>query len=261
MRLIRSSLCGFALLAFCVIPSPVYATAALASVVAAGSYAVATAAVVGGTGVATVGVAKDNDTATKGGLLVAVGGLLVAVADPPAGIFYNGSFAITYPSNLLTISSPGWLGPWGVDPNLPTLPVDPNEWGSEFVFTLQAPNSALSATINNTVPGTEQVSFNWGANGFAVADSNPFNFFANLFTAKTDVAINYLGSANTPPPGANFYVSSWNVPCSPPGQSTIGNCGETTTQYFEVSGIPEPSIWSIVLLGLLAVVVAARRLT
>lgn len=255
MRRSEIALCGAVLAAVSMAAGPAYATAAIETVAAAGSYKVALAAVGGGAGVATVAVKKKSVVGTVGGILLGFGGLALGVVDPPGGTFYDGSLTVTYPSNLLKISASGWLGSWG---NLgsPALPVNPDDWGNQFDVTLQDPNSDLSAIVDNGVPGQEQVSFTWtNPGGHAMPDPGPFNFFANVFTATANLHLSYLGTFASPPAGANFYVSSFQSSCTPPGNVSVPplvtSCGETGTQYYSVT-VPEPPAWSIMLLGLTA---------
>jgi PEP-CTERM motif len=252
-------LCGSIILGLSAIPSPTYATAFIFTFFSGASYKVAAGAIVGGTELATVSVNKGSNAGTVGGVVVASGGVLLGIVDPPGGgIFHNGSFMITYPSQFLGIYASGWLGQWGADASLPTLPVDSNQWGDGFQVALQDPNSALSATTNNAVAGEQQVSFDWGTNGLSVANSDPFNFFATAFTARQELRVDFLGdSADAPPAGANFYVSTPGFACSLAGQSSATTCGEETTQYFKLSPVPEPATWVLMLTGLATVGSAA----
>ncbi len=250
MRATKLSFCGAALLAFSVIPDP--ARAAVATLPTAGaavaSSTVAVAAIGGGTTV----IVKTNGWSAFFGGVLATGGLALGVVDPPSGTFFSGSFTYMYPSSLLGVSEFGWMGSFGADPSLPALPVDPLTWGSGTSVTLQAPNSALTTTVDTTLPGQVTVSFDAGSAGFSVPGSDPFNFFGVLFDAQHSFQAVDLGTANAPPPGANFFVSTSGFSCTPAGSVLIQTCGESQTQYFELRSVPEPSTWILAALGFAA---------
>jgi hypothetical protein len=244
LRAMKLSLCGAVLLALSSVPS----RAAVATLPTAGaavaSSTVAVAAIGGGT---TVIVKTSGWSAFFGGVL-ATGGFALGVVDPPSGTFFSGSFTYVYPSSLLGVDELGWMGSFGANPGLPALPVDPLTWGSGTSVTLQGSNSALTTTVNTTVPGQVSVSFADAA-GFAVPGSSPFNFFGVLFEAQHGFQAVDLGTADAPPPGANFYVSTPGFICTPPGSTKMFTCGESSTQYFELRSIPEPSTWAMMLIS------------
>jgi hypothetical protein len=249
-RAVIMSLYGAALLGLPgVIQNPARAAVATlptAGTAAAASATVAVAAVGGG---ATI-VVQTNGWKAFFGAALATGGLALGVVDPPGGTFFDGSFTYNYPSSLFEVSELGWMGSFGANPGLPALPVDPNAWGSGTSVTLQSSaNSALTATVNVSVPGQVTVSFS-DPSGFSVPASNPFNFFGVLFEAIQPLQVVALGMGpDPPPPGANLFVSTSGFSCTPAGSTLIETCGESETQYFELRAIPEPSTWVLASLG------------
>jgi len=63
-----------------------------------------------------------------------------------------------------------------------------------------------------------------------------FNMFTALFQAKETVRLNYLGTSkpDSPPPGANFYITTQGVYCSVHPDKVISQCGDSETQYFKL---------------------------
>jgi hypothetical protein len=201
---------------------------------------------------ATIVVKTSGWSAFFGGVL-ATGGFVLGVVDPPSATFYSGSFTYHYPSSLLGVSVLGWMGSFGADPSLPALPVDPTTWGDGTAVTLQKANAALTATVNDTTPGAVTVSFS-DSLGFSVPGSDPFNFFGVQFEVEHPFQVVDLGMGpDPPPPGANFYLSTPGFTCTPPGLLLKETCGESETQYFELRSIPEPSTWILASLGFAAV--------
>jgi hypothetical protein len=227
------------------VTSPAHSASTSILVAPAASLIPAAAVAVSGGGVL---VANTGAWANFVGGVMGLGGAVVLVLDPPQGTYYDGSFSIHYPGDLFQVSRTGWLGNWGADPSLPAPPANPSEWAPEFLVALQNPHPGLSTSItNDPLAGLLSGTFDWGVNGHAVEGVDHFTFFAAEVVAKQDLAFRFLGNAAGPLPGANLYVSTPGFSCSPPGLDLIGKCGEETTQYFEVSPIPEPS--TLLLLG------------
>jgi len=241
-----------ALVAGVAVTPPAHATFALIfGGTGALSYAPATA--LGGS----AALAKDPVT----GRILAGGAVVIGIADPTAATFYNGTIVNHYDSSLMTLSATGWLGSWGSNPALPAPPVDRTTWDSNTLLNLQGPNAGLNTiTINNPAAGTVTTSFDWGPAGHADVDT-AFNFHAALFTLNQPVVFTDLGNAPNaqPPAGANFYISTPGVFCSLPDEAVIQSCGEPTTTYFRVTGVPEPSSMLLLAGGLAALAVVRRR--
>jgi hypothetical protein len=173
------------------------------------------------------------------GVLIAAGGIAIGAVDPPAGTFFNGRFTLQYPSDLIQVTNSGWLGDWGVNASLQPPPADPLTWPSGLPIVLQNPAAGLTASIDNSVSGSQTISFDWGPSGHPV--DGPLNVFASVFEAKTDIILTFLGTAAAPPAGANFFVSSAEFQCSLPTiPPTVGRCGETLTSYFSMVVVPGP---------------------
>jgi hypothetical protein len=219
---------------------PANATTLIASVVTAASFTPATVIVGSGSGVATVGITKDDWLGTIIGGGIAAGGVLLGLADPPVGTYYSGTFTFNYDPSLMTPYLYGWLGNWG---NIgdPAPPADPTTWPTDLTFyTLQAPNPGLVANIDNTIPGKQVVSFDWGANGHQET-AGPINLFGTLFQLKQDVQYTYLGNSSTPLAESNFNISNASFICTPPPPATTKvTCGEDTTSYYKLTAVPEP---------------------
>jgi hypothetical protein len=193
------------------------------------------------------GGATDSWWAIGVGILVDIGGIAIVAADPPPAIFYSGDYTFHYDGGLLQLNQTAWLGDWGEDPSLLAPPAN---WGAGSTFALQNPSSALSTTtINDASAGLLNVSFSWGDAGHPSPGLEPFNFFASIFQAKQKIMIEYLGKADTPIPGSNFYSSSSGIYCKPSGIDIIQKCGEPVTDYFKVSSVPEPASWAMLIVG------------
>jgi hypothetical protein len=147
------------------------------------------------------------------GVLIAAGGIAIGAVDPPAGTFFNGRFTLQYPSDLIQVTNSGWLGDWGVNASLQPPPADPLTWPSGLPIVLQNPAAGLTASIDNSVSGSQTISFDWGPSGHPV--DGPLNVFASVFEAKTDIILTFLGTAAAPPAGATFLcrVRNFNVLC------------------------------------------------
>lgn len=220
-------------------------------------------AIVGsGAAVATAGIINKSWWGTLVGGAIAAGGITVALIDPPGGTFFSGTFAVHYPSDLMTPGISGWLGTWGEDPTLLPPPVSVDDWGTpgnETLFTLQNPNAGLSASVVNTVAGVQSVAFDWGSGGHSESSSDPLNIFAAKFIVNSDVQVAYLGDFISPPEGANFFVSTpIGIECLPAGETIMQQCGELTTSYYSVT-VPEPSSLMLLLVGVGAMMAGLMR--
>lgn len=213
--------------------------------------------VVGGGGALGYGIATDNGWLGTGGFLGLVGGGALILFDPPAATLYSGSFSLHYDPYFLSLHEVGWLGDWGVDPNLAAPPVDPNQWNGVTVY-LQSPANGLNATISNdSSAGLLTVDFNWPNGKPSVSDS-PFNMFGAVFNILRPVIFTNLGDFTAPPAGANLYATSSGISCTI-GSSVLQTCGESKTTYFQTSGVPEPSTWALMLAGFAGLGIASWR--
>jgi hypothetical protein len=240
--------------------------------VSALSLGVATGIVAGAAGgaVATGVVVGTVGGSPKVGTALAVGGTALALADPPDGAFYNGSWTIVYPSNLLAVNTYGWLGDWGAQGAVaPPVAIQPGD-----TFVIQSPNAGMStSTTDDAVNGLLTTSFDWGPGGHVEGGLGSFNFFAAAFTAKQDLNIVLLGTApagdasgtaggnpnatDPGPLGSNFYITTPGVYCIPNNDLIMRTCGEQVTEYYLVSA-PEPAAWADMLLGLCALCAVTR---
>jgi hypothetical protein len=212
--------------------------------------------------VVATGAVVTNAGHKKAGVAIAIGGGLLALADPPGGTFYDGSWSLHYPTDLLAVNTSGWLGDWGANGD-PAPPVDlmPGD-----IFTVQPPNGGLTTnTVNDAAYGLLTTTFDWGSAGHTESSSESFNFFAALFVAKENINVTLLGTgpalgdvsadevgrdAGDPGPfGSNFYITSPGVFCVPSNDRIVRMCGEPVTQYYYVSVVPEPSAWFETILG------------
>jgi hypothetical protein len=205
------------------------------------------------------GAALSTDPIT--GRILAGTTAVVAIGDPSAGTFYSGSFSQHYDPALMQLTETGWLGSWGANPALPAPPVDKSTWTNPQPLNLQGPSALLSTTVDTSVPGIVTTTFDWGPNGHAVSDA-AFNMEAAVFTLKHDAIFTFLGDGlnGQPPAGANFYLSTSGILCSPPNSTMIGKCGEPTTAYYMVSSIPEPSSLVLFAVGLAGLFCRMARL-
>ena len=258
--------CATALPVLLALHTPAHAVATIETVVSAASLAageatvVGTGAVVAGGG-AVVKVASTSWWGNLAGDLLVVGGIAIAVLDPPAGTFYSGAYTIHYPSALFAPYQAGWLGDWSETPSDAAPPADPLGFPNGAQFTIHVANPAMQTSTTDP-GGLQTTTFDWGPQGHAASGSDPFNMYAAMFTAKETVNIGYLGTfdAGAPPPaGANYYVTSTGMQCSTAGSTTIRTCGDAQTQYFEVSSVPEPSDLLLMFGGLGLVASAAGR--
>lgn len=219
-------------------------------------------ALVGAGGTATgYGISKPSGWSFAGGVLALAGGFVIGFADPSPATFYAGSTTFHYDPNLLSVHEVGWLGDWGEDPSLTAPPVDSSLWDGVTVF-LQSPATGLSVDINNDpVDGILDVDFDWGASGKAATSVEPFNMLGISFNVLEDSLITYVGDFSSPPPESNLYLSSANgISCTFPEEpGMVLTCGESTTSYFRISAVPEPSTAFLMLISAGALVVAKRR--
>jgi hypothetical protein len=210
-------------------------------------------------------VVKVSSTSWWGDLagdLLVIGGIAIAVLDPPAGTFYGGSWTLHYPANLFETGEAGWLGDWGDTPSDAAPPADPLGFPDETLFVVHAASPSLAAVIvDDPVAGLQTTTFDWGPVGHSAAEAGPFNMFAALFEAKETVRMQFLGtsSAASPLSGSNFFVSSPGISCSLPGSDLITTCGEPETQYFFVSAVPAPATWLVMIAGIGTVGAVMRR--
>lgn len=245
---------------------PAYATATIVTGASALSYGVTAATAVGtGVGVGVAGgIVKVTSTSWWGDLLgdvLVVGGIAVAVVDPPAGTFYTGSWTIHYPGNLLQAGNVGWLGDWGNNTSDAAPPANPLGFPVATQFVVHAANTNLmTTTVDDPLSGLLTTTFDWGRAGHAVDGTDPFNMFAALFVAKETVRLNYLGTSapDAPPPGANYYITTPGLNCVTGSDPLISKCGEATTQYFSVTSVPEPSAILILGTGLTGLLLLGR---
>ena len=240
----RSLLAVPAVLGFgLVTPTPAYA---LLSIIGAPSAAVAVGSLLG---TAVVGGAVIAGV-TFGPTTVAVGATLFVLVDPVDATFYNGSFQAFFPTDLLSPGVSGWLGDWGLNPATPEPPVGTSPLPA---FDIQAPNSALTASVtNDLINGLQTVTFDWGPLGHAEIGSGEFNFYAAAFHAQRDLLITNLGAGAGPRPGANLFVAGLGISCSAPGSTVVNNqCGSpvTSNHSFLVQAVPEPATWLTFLTG------------
>src|SRR5450432_1065288 len=180
-------------------------------------------AVVVGPVVATTAIAGATlVSAAGGGKYVAAGAIAaIVLLDPIDATFYNGSFQTFFPANLLTPAVSGWLGDWGLNPANPAPPVGTSPLGA---FDIQAPNSALTASVtNDLINGLQTVTFDWGPSGHAESGSGEFNFYAVAFQAQQDLLITDLGAGAGPQPGANLFGASLGISCSAAGSTVLNN--------------------------------------
>src|SRR5271165_6194299 len=160
-RVLKSASCGAVLLALSVTPSPSHATATIVTGASALSYGVTATYAVGGSvlvggGGAVVKYTSDSWWGDLLGDVLVVGGIAAAVVDPPAGTFYNGSWTIHYPSNLLQTYESGWLGDWGDKPSDPAPPAYPLGFPTAGTFVVHAPNPGLTTTtVNDPISGLQ----------------------------------------------------------------------------------------------------------
>lgn len=175
-----------------------------------------------------------------GGLILTAGSVGISLVDPPEATYLSGSFDLIYPSDLFTPIFSGWLGDWGVNPDLAPPPVNPLDWGDGIQFFIQPPAAGLSSFIDTTTPGIVSVSFDWGTNGTQASTSDNFNFFATAFEVERDVRATYLGEHSTPPAGANNYIANTQILCIPPEEDEPSFCGSETTGYYRITPIPLP---------------------
>jgi hypothetical protein len=204
------------------------------------------------------------------GTALAAGGAVLALADPPDGAFYDGSWTIHYPSDLLAVDVYGWLGDWGAQgASAPPIAIQPGD-----TFVIQTPSAGmLTSTMDDALNGLLTTSFDWGPGGHVEGDSGSFNFFAAAFTAKQDLTVELLGTepagvasgtigpnANATDPGplgSNFYITTPGVHCIPTNDVTMRTCGEQVTEYYLIS-VPEPATWADMVLGFCALCAITR---
>ena len=148
--------CATALPVLLALHTPAHAVATIETVVSAASLAagettvVGTGAVVAGGG-AVVKVASTSWWGNLAGDLLVVGGIAIAVLDPPAGTFYSGAFTIHYPSALFAPYQAGWLGDWSETPSDAAPPADPLGFPNGAQFTIHVANPAMQTST--TDPG------------------------------------------------------------------------------------------------------------
>jgi hypothetical protein len=222
---------------------PANAVATIETVVSAASVEVgATTVVTGGGAVAATGAVvttfSDSWWGKIGGALVFAGGAAIVILDPPSGTYFNGSWTIHYPSNLLSPGVYGWLGDWSNLPGAVAPPVDTVGTQTNLPLTFGPPSAGLATSTSiDTLLGFETTSFDWGTAGHAIPGSDPLNVFAAEFAPTETVTMQYLGSAaagDPPPAGSNLFVTTPALVCRPPGANQPVTCGD-----------PEPSIsWS-----------------
>jgi hypothetical protein len=252
---IRVGVC-FTLLSALLATEP-FENAANAAVTVVGTVASLEPAGIGIAAGGSIALESDNWWGRIGGSLLAAGALASGIVDPPGGTIYSGEFEFHYPANLMVPVSQGWLGDWGQNPSLPAPPVNPNDWGTSAnptIFKLQAPNAGLSSSFSDNGMGVQTITFDWGPSGHAESEAGAFNFFASEFRMLTTVHATYLGNASSPLPGADFFVSvlGGGFPCKPTGGVSTVDCGETTTSYFAITQVPEPSSGMLLAMGAVA---------
>lgn len=188
-----------------------------------------------------------------------IGELISIVVDPsPTGYISSGAFVIDYPSDLLEYDSSGWLGAWGSDPSLATLPANPNADLVGTSFFVQQPNVSLFASVSLS-PGIVNVQYDWGVPGLPVS-GDPFNFYAVSFSVKKEINITSAGPFDNSAidPAGNFGVANGGSVCYPPTfPSTSVDCGgEDKTERYEIYEVPGP----IPILGIAAAFSYSRKL-
>ena len=193
-----------------------------------------------------------------GGVILTAGGVAISLVDPPGGTFFDGHFQLIYPDGLLTPIFSGWMGDWGLNPNLPPPPVNPLEWGTGIEFFIQPPAPGLDVNIDQSQPGVISVAFGWPV-GSPSSTSENFNFFATIFQINQDARAIYLGQHSEPPPGANNYVANTLIRCAPPGQNLVSPCGNVSTGFYQITAIPLPPT-AILLLTAIIFLAGVRRL-
>jgi hypothetical protein len=238
------------------------ADAAVCSTVTLGTSALSLTGAVAGTAGGVYIVVKSNSWyGTFGGTYLALGSIFVGGVDPDPATFYDGQFTFHYDAKLMRLRESGWLGDWGINASLPPPPANRDDWYPGLTFALQDPAAGLSVVSSvDPINGLQSVSFDWGPGGHTVPGTEPFNFFASAFEAKVDLVVTYMGTAATPPAGANFFVSSAGIRGTCPGEDTVKLQGHSETQYFKVSPVPEPSMMVIGTLFGLGGLIAKRRM-
>jgi hypothetical protein len=139
---------------------------------------------------------------------------------------------------------------------LPRPPVNGYEI-PDMLINLQSPNSRLTQTIfDDPVKGEHTVSFSWGPDGHLEDTGDPFNFYAMAFIAKVPVQIDWAGTLpQFGPVSINAASNDGSISLSSPGitckiNDMKGYCGEDIKDVWVVTGVPEPAVWEMLVLGL-----------
>ena len=188
--------------------------------------------------------------------------------DPEPGIFLDGRITIDYDSSLLSLKEFGWFGEWGLDPTLPSPPLNIPPEG--FEWFLQDPNSGLSVSIQNILPSpgstisSLRIDYDGGDEGFMPSTGSEVNIFGARFEVLHEISFGEFKSAVTLP--GNDLASQLDIDsldpediaslpnynrCIPPRFSKPTFCGVTT---------PEPtSNLGLIAFSTLGVILTLKR--
>jgi PEP-CTERM motif len=242
-----------AVLAVAMAPTPASAVITIAGTAVSGPAVAATVtggAIAGGAGAGLAIATKPTSWWNSAGLSLIVASVIVVTVDPPSGQFFDGSFSIDFPSDLLepVPLQSGWLGDWGSDPSDPAPPVNAGGgFPTATTFVIHSPSASLTTTTTYN-SGVQTTTFDWGAAGSPV-ETGEFNFYAAVFMVKKPAFISYLGAGAGTMAGANLFTVNNGFTCSASGVLLTNGCGSATTQSFRLSAVPEPSTWAMMLAG------------
>jgi hypothetical protein len=180
--------------------------------------------------------------------------------DPPASQpILRGRITLQFDPAMYQIDAYGWFGDFAVDPSTLAPPViyGPPDAAWKSTFVLQGPNPGMTANVavDNTA-GFMVVDFDWGPGGYVAPSQNHFNFFGYFYSIPNGMTDAQLAAATSGPYGPGKIVmvgSPLDVALNGVNASTFMLCGGG------FCGVPEPSTWSTMILGLGGVGAVMRR--
>lgn len=180
---------------------------------------------------------------TAGRFGVGLGGLAIAVLDPPEATYISGQISLRYPGNFLTVDSIGWFQEFALDPTIAVPPVTTNGFLMPGFYPLQAPNPSMNVSVSDSF-GQLIVHFDSPTGIVVPSSSEHANILGVVFKNISESDLEWILDEH----GGNLFQqgSDQYLMCRD-ADGRIYRCGSETPAFsYRVMPVPEPATYPLI---------------